>query len=207
MFDGTAWYLKKMIPEGLQSISFIVIYYQAKGTGQIVMGAVYWITGLSGAGKTTIGKALYGKMKEIHTDTVFFDGDTLRKVFGDDLGYTAEERRKCAMRYARLCAMLEQQGMVVICCTISMFDSVREWNRENICNYREIYIKVSMDTLQARDQKGLYSGTTKEREKEVVGIQLEFEEPKHPDLILHNDGLKTPEEQAEKIFQMFESIN
>ncbi len=164
------------------------------------MGIVYWITGLSGSGKTTIGKLLYKRMKKTYPNTVFLDGDTLRKVFGEDLGYTKEERRNCAMRYARLCAMLQEQGMNVICCTISMFDGVREWNRNNICNYREIYVKVSMDTLKNRDQKGLYSG--KSAEKEVVGIQIEFEEPKHPDLILRNDGEKTPEEQVQEILQI-----
>lgn len=163
------------------------------------MSAVYWITGLSGAGKTTIGKLLYEKMKEMHPNTVFLDGDTMRKVFGDDLGYTREERIKCAMRYSRLCAMLEEQGMHVICCTISMFDCVREWNRENIHNYREIYIKVSMETLLKRDQKGLYSGTMAEKEKEVTGVHVEIEKPKHPDLVLENNGEKMPEEQVGRI--------
>lgn len=165
------------------------------------MSTVYWITGLSGAGKTTIGKLLYKKINESYPNTVFLDGDTLRKVFGDDLGYTKEERRKCAMRYSRLCAMLQEQDMNVVCCTISMFDSVREWNRENIRNYKEIYVKVSMDTLLIRDQKGLYSGIAEEEQKEVAGIHVEAEEPKHPDLILYNDGGKTPEEQVEEILR------
>ena len=62
------------------------------------MGIVYWITGLSGAGKTTIGKLLYAKLKAKHGNTIFLDGDMLRKAFGDDLGYSEEDRRKCAMR-------------------------------------------------------------------------------------------------------------
>ncbi len=167
------------------------------------MSAVYWITGLSGAGKTTIGKLFYEKLKTDHPNTVFLDGDMLRKVFGDDLGYTREERIKCAMRYSRLCAMLQEQGMHVVCCTISMFDCVRDWNRENINNYREIYIKVSMDTLRNRDQKGLYSGASKEERKEVAGIHVEVEEPKQPDLILWNDGDRTPAEQVEAIVLNF----
>lgn len=167
------------------------------------MSAVYWITGLSGAGKTTIGKLFYEKLKTEHPNTVFLDGDMLRKVFGDDLGYTREERIKCAMRYSRLCAMLQEQGMYVVCCTISMFDCVRDWNRENINNYREIYIKVSMDTLRNRDQKGLYSGASKEGRKEVAGIHVEVEEPKQPDLILWNDGDRTPAEQVEAIVLNF----
>lgn len=166
------------------------------------MGTVYWITGLSGAGKTTIGRRFYEKIKENYPNTVFLDGDTMRRVFGDDLGYSREERRKCAMRYSRLCSMLQEQGMNVVCCTISMFDSVREWNRENIPSYKEIYVKVSMDTLRKRDQKGLYSGVTQEEQKEVAGIHMEVEEPKKPDLILCNDGDRTPEEQVERILQL-----
>lgn len=166
------------------------------------MGTVYWITGLSGAGKTTIGKLLYQKMREMYPNTVFLDGDILRKVFGDDLGYTKEERRKCAMRYARICAMLQGQGLNVICCTISMFDSVRDWNRKNIRNYKEIYIKVTMDTLRERDQKGLYSGLTQEKQKDVVGIHMDVEEPKHPDVIIENDGEWMPEQQAERILHL-----
>ena len=108
------------------------------------MSRVYWITGLSGAGKTTVGRLFYNKLKEQYSNTVFLDGDTMRKVFGNDLGYSAEDRRKCAMRYSRLCAMLQEQGMNVVCCTISMFDSVREWNRENIQNYKEIYVKETI---------------------------------------------------------------
>lgn len=160
------------------------------------MSTVYWITGLSGAGKTTIGKLFYEKLKKQYPNTVFLDGDIMRKVFGDDLGYAQNDRIKCAMRYSKLCAMLQEQELNVICCTISMFDSVREWNRENIRNYKEIYLKVSMDILQKRDQKGLYSGITEEKQKEVVGLHLDVEEPKCPDLVLENNGERMPEEQV-----------
>lgn len=167
------------------------------------MSAVYWITGLSGAGKTTIGKLFYRRMKRLFPNTVFLDGDIMREVFGADLGYTESERRKCAMRYSRLCDMLQKQDLNVICCTISMFESIREWNRKHIDNYREIYIKVSMDVLQERDQKGLYSGSKNEQEKDVMGIQIVLEEPKRPDLILENNGDITPEEQAERMAAHF----
>ncbi len=109
------------------------------------------------------------------------------------MGFTEAERRKSAMRNARLCALLAKQGFVVVCCTISMFDSVRDWNRANIPGYFEIYVKASMDTLRRRDQKGLYS----RQERDVAGIHFQIEEPKHPDLILENNGEKTPDEQME----------
>ena len=168
------------------------------------MGIVYWITGLSGAGKTTIGKLLYAKLKAKHGNTIFLDGDMLRKAFGDDMGYSEEDRRKCAMRYSRLCNMLQEQEMNVVCCTISMFDSVRAWNRENIKNYCEIYVKASMQTLQARDQKGLYSRYLLGEEQELAGVQVSMEEPKEPDLVLYNDGEKTPEGQVGVIMEFIE---
>lgn len=163
------------------------------------MGEVYWITGLSGAGKTTIGRLFYERLKREQPNTVFLDGDAMRQVFGDDLGYTREERVKCAMRYARLCEMLQKQDLNVVCCTISMFDDVRDWNRSHIENYREIYVRVSMETLKKRDQKGLYSGAGKEAGCEVAGVQFAVEEPRCPDLVLENDGDFTPGEQVERI--------
>lgn len=153
---------------------------------------VYWFTGLSGAGKTTIGSLWYEKLKECGESAVFLDGDELRRVFGDDLGFTEADRRRSAMRNARLCALLARQGLTVVCCTISMFDDVRDWNRANIPGYFEVYIKVPMKTLRGRDQKGLYS----RGDRDVAGVHFQVEEPKCPDLILKNDGEKTPAEQV-----------
>ncbi len=164
------------------------------------MGKVYWITGLSGAGKTTIGRLFFENRKAENTATVFLDGDTLRRVFGDDLGYTEEDRRKCAMRYSRLCALLSSQGIDVVICTISMFHAVREWNREHIPGYCEIYIRVPMEVLRQRDQKGLYSGKTSEKEKDLVGVDIQFEEPVSPDIVLDNDGTISPEKQVENLW-------
>lgn len=153
------------------------------------MAYVYWITGLSGAGKTSIGTLLFEKMKQKYPNTVFLDGDVLREVFGSDLGYTREDRSRCAMRYARLCKMLQEQELNVICCTISMFDHIRSWNRENIGSYREIYVRVSMEELTRRDQKGLYGRSDESMDsREVAGIQVDVEEPKEPDMILDNEG-------------------
>jgi len=157
------------------------------------MSRVYWLTGLSGAGKTTIGQLWYERLKATGEAVVFLDGDKLRQVFGGRLGYTAEERRKAAMNYARLCALLSKQGLSVICCTISMFDSIREWNQKNIPGYFEVYIQASMETLRRRDQKGLYSSGG----KNVAGVDFQVELPKTPDLVLDNNGDKTPEEQVE----------
>ena len=156
---------------------------------------VYWLTGLSGAGKTTIGRLWAQELRERGEPAILLDGDEMRAVFGAGLGFGSADRRKLAESYGRLCALLSGQGATVVCCTISMFHSVRAWNRANIPGYYEVYIKASMDTLRHRDQKGLYS-----REAEdVAGVGLRVELPEAPDLVLENDGAWTPEEQVGRL--------
>lgn len=150
-------------------------------------GKVFWITGLPGAGKSTIGKLLFKKLKNDHPNTVYLDGDVFREILGDDRGYDAKDRRKLAMLYGRFCHMLSDQGINVVCATVSMFHDARNWNRENITNYVEIYLKVPIKVLIARDQKQLYSRAMKGEIKNVIGIDMEMEEPKYPDIVFIND--------------------
>lgn len=163
---------------------------------------VYWLTGLSGAGKTTIGRLWRDELRRSGETVVFLDGDEMRSVFGGGFGFAAEDRRKLAGSYGRLCALLAGQGLTVVCCTISMFDSVRAWNRDNIPGYFEVYIQASMDTLRRRDQKGLYSRNA----ANVAGVGLQVEEPKTPDLILDNNGQRTPAEQIAILRQAVEEV-
>lgn len=165
----------------------------------ILGGRLFWVTGLSGAGKTYIGTVFYGKWRKHHPNTVLLDGDVLRQVFGNDLGYSMEDRFACAMRYARLCKLLTEQGIHVVCCTISMFDQVRDWNRENIPKYTEIYIEVPMDILEKRNQKNLYHDVKNGVVKNVVGMDMEYQLPRNPDIRLVNDGSKSVEELHEEL--------
>ena len=158
-------------------------------------GTVYWITGLSGAGKTTVGELLYEKIHMKKDNVVLLDGDELRKIFRC-YDYSDEGRKKLAFKYSELCFFLSNQGIDVIICTISMYDDVRKWNRENIRKYKEIYLKVPIEVLIKRNQKGLYIMESKEN---VVGLNSIFEEPKNPDIILVNDGTNSPKYIIKKI--------
>ena len=154
-------------------------------------GVLYWITGLSGAGKTTIGNYLYYVLRQQQDNVILLDGDVLKTIVADSCTYTTEDRHNRAWKYAKLCKALTDQGMVVICCTIAMFDDVRAWNRENNRGYVEVFLEVPMEILYKRDQKGLYSSQAKGISKNLSGVDLEVEFPKNPDITIVNDGSRS----------------
>src|SRR5580704_16913989 len=151
-------------------------------------GRVFWITGLSGAGKTTLGRELRNRLRAAGRPVTFLDGDDLRAVIAEDLGHSADNRRQSAMRNARLCRLLARQGTDVVCATISLFHEVQRWNRENIPGYREIYLRVPIDELRRRDSKGIYAAAQRGDARNVVGIDVPAEAPEAPDLVLDNYG-------------------
>ena len=151
-------------------------------------GRVYWITGLSGAGKTTLGRELWCRLRAAGRPATFLDGDALRTAIAEDLDHSAGHRRQSAMRNARLCRLLAEQGADVVCATISLFHEVQRWNRANIPGYREIYLRVPMDELRRRDSKGIYARAPRGDTCDVVGLHLPAEAPEAPDLVLDNYG-------------------
>ena len=155
-----------------------------EGDEKVSPGHVYWITGLSGAGKTTLGQELSRRLRAAGQRVIFLDGDALRSAIAEDLGHSAGERRRAAMRNARLCLLLAEQGADVVCATISLFYEVQRWNRENIPGYREIYLRVPMDELRRRDSKGIYASAQRGEARDVVGIDVLAEVPEAPDLVI-----------------------
>ena len=161
-------------------------------------GTVYFFTGLAGAGKTTIGGLFYQKLKAQKPNVFLADGDQTRSIFGRS-GYSTEARLDAARRGFRLWRELTGQGIDVVVCSIAMYREIQQWNRENIENYREIYIRVTRETLYRRDQKQLYSSGR----KEVVGVDLPYDEPQDADVVVQNDGQETPEEIVSRLRSMF----
>lgn len=112
---------------------------------------ITWVLGLSGSGKTTVGNALFASIKCDVANTVFIDGDEIREVFKHNRGnapYSIEGRRQNAERIQALCKWLDNQGINVVCCILSIFEESREWNRQNYSDYFEVFVDTPMDVLR-----------------------------------------------------------
>lgn len=154
---------------------------------------IIWLVGQSAAGKTTIGRALHNRWKERDANTVFIDGDEIRKIFKlneDGDPYTVESRRKIAQTYHRMCAWLDSQNINAVCCTISNFQDVLDANRSTFSNYFEIYLQVPFEVLQQRDKNDLYASALRGETKNVVGFDIPFVPPANPNLVIDNTADK-----------------
>lgn len=162
-------------------------------------GTVYWITGLSGSGKTTIADALSSILGELGSTPVRLDGDALRQVFSDIDRHDRQSRLSLAHRYSGLCRLLSDQGLDVICSTISLFKEIHDWNRANMPRYVEVFLDVDGDTLRRRDTKGIYRRAQTGEIRDVAGLDLAVDVPEAPDLIIRNDGREEPRRVAQTI--------
>jgi adenylyl-sulfate kinase len=149
-------------------------------------GKLIWITGLSGAGKTTIGTEVYNMLKKEYLNVVFLDGDIIREILGNDLGHGIIDRKKNAVRISKMCEFLTNQNIHVVCATMSLFKEIHELNRKSIKQYYEIFIDVDINELIARDSKGLYARAIKGEINNVMGVDLEYDKPSNPDAVIDN---------------------
>lgn len=145
------------------------------------LSGVVWVTGLPGAGKTTLSNALVAQFKAREQQVLLLDGDNLRRIFANN-DYSQDGRRALAMTYARLANDLASQGALVICATVSMFEQVRRWNRENTPHYFEVFLDIALDVLAERDQKGLYTQAAVNGDIPLPGVTTDVEFPECPDL-------------------------
>jgi adenylylsulfate kinase-like enzyme len=145
---------------------------------------IFWLTGLSDSGKSTLCGMLVDYLRENKIPIIKLDGDEIRAVFGAVSAHTRNERMELALRYSKLCKMLSDQGFNVAIATISMFNEVHEWNRENLPGYCEIYLDVPLDELKRRDSKGIYEKAEKKEIENVAGLDLKVDIPQNPDIIL-----------------------
>jgi len=140
-----------------------------------------WLIGPSAAGKTTISKLLYDKIQS-NKNLVLIDGDHVRNLYENNLGYDKVSRSKNTYRYINLINWLLGFKISSIAAVISPFEKDRLVCREKIKNYYEIYLKSPREERIKRDTKKLYLPALKGEKKNVVDVDIPFEEPNNCDI-------------------------
>ena len=148
---------------------------------------VIWLLGISGAGKSTLGTKLYNTLSKNSKKVYLLDGDEIRKFFDSDLGYTKDDRIANIKRIIYAAYVLSQNDIYVIVCNISPFESLRNFCRNKIPNYYQIYLKKSLEKSIENDVKQIYNQNL--GKTDLVGVDLKFEEPIENDLVISVDEL------------------
>ena len=152
---------------------------------------ILWLMGISGAGKTTIGRRLKQYLDQEQIKNYLLDGDEVRDLFDRDLGYSDQEREANIKRIILGAYLLDKNDIVGIVCNISPLEHLRALARRKISGYHGIYLKKDLRTSMERDVKGVYQANM--GKTQLVGIDVAFEEPQHPDLVLEVDRMSEDE--------------
>jgi len=148
---------------------------------------ILWLTGLSGSGKTTIAEALSDALADENIGSLVLDGDRVRETISSDLGYSLEDIR----RVAHIAKLLNDHGMIVICCFISPTREIRAMAMEIISDesFYVVHVDCSLEMCRARDVKGLYANEP----KDFTGVSSPYEPPRNPFLTLDTEELNVDE--------------
>ena len=146
--------------------------------------AVLWLTGLSGAGKSTIANLVEGKLARMNRHTFLLDGDNVRHGLNKDLGFTDADRVENIRRVGEVAKLMTDAGLIVITAFISPFRAEREMVRAMIPDgeFFEIHIDTPLAEAERRDVKGLYAKARAGRLKNFTGVDSPYEPPQRPEL-------------------------
>lgn len=166
-------------------------------------GFVLWMTGLSGAGKTTIALAMIDKLKARGVKFERLDGDVVRASLTKDLGFTKEDRQKNIERVTFVAKLLSRNGIGCVCSFISPYQSVRDYVKGQTTNFIECYVNAPLEVVIERDVKGMYKKAIAGEIKNFTGISDPFEAPENADIEIRTDQCSV-DEAAEQVIAYLE---
>ena len=169
------------------------------------IGFTIWFTGLSGAGKSTLSEAIERRLRAIGRNVEILDGDVVRTHLSKGLGFSREDRDTNIKRIAFVCNLLTRNGVICISAAIAPYREAREWARQEIGNFVEIYVKCPIDVCRQRDVKGLYKLVDEGKIKNFTGVDDPYEEPEHPELVVETSN-ETIEESVDRIFARLQEL-
>ncbi|WGY71632.1 adenylyl-sulfate kinase [Burkholderia cepacia] len=148
-------------------------------------GGVLWLTGLSGAGKTTLADAVAERLRDRRVHPVVLDGDRLRTGLNRDLGFTVQDRFENVRRIAEVAALTSESGALAIVAVISPLAAMRDAARAIVGPaFREVYVSTPLACCEARDPKGLYAKARRGALPEFTGVSAPYEPPVEADLTI-----------------------
>jgi adenylyl-sulfate kinase len=168
-------------------------------------GFTLWFTGLSGAGKTALAKALEPVLRERGLKVERLDGDIIRQSLTRDLGFSKEDRDTNIDRVTFVAQLLTRNGVAVLCSFISPYIARREESRVQIGEFVECYIECPLEVLIERDVKGLYKRALAGEIKNFTGISDPYESPPNPEIVV-NSATQTIEESLAIVLERLEEL-
>lgn len=165
---------------------------------QINKGLAVWLTGLSGAGKTTIALAVSSMLCSRGVPVQILDGDDVRRQLSPDLGYSLIDRLENVRRVTYLAGILARNRVVVLVAMISPLGEMRESARIAIPSFLEVFVDASLATCERRDPKGLYKKARSGLLSGFTGVDSPYEFPNMPDVTCFTDR-ESIQESAEKV--------
>ena len=146
-----------------------------------------WLIGPSASGKSTIAKELYNTIQKEVSKLIIIDGDNIRDLFDNKYGYDATSRSKVTKRYIKLVKWLQNFEISSIVSVISPFEKDRIECKESLIGYKQVYLKCSMEKRLLRDKKNLYKPALEGIKKDVIDVDIPFDQSNINDLVIETD--------------------
>jgi adenylylsulfate kinase len=161
-------------------------------------GLTVWLTGLSGAGKTTIASRLAGELRGQGRRVEVLDGDVIRENLSKGLGFSKADRDTNIRRIGFVAELLTRNGVVVVVAAISPYRAVRDEVRRGVGRFLEVYVRCPLDELVRRDVKGLYRRALAGEIPQFTGVSDPYEEPAAPEVLV-DTAVETVDESVRKV--------